>query len=48
MANNQIKFLRGTSVEYQSATKDNDTFYYTTDDNKLYLGDNEIVGSSWK
>ena len=46
MANNQIKFLRGTSVEYQSVTKDNDTFYYTTDDNKFYLGDNEIVGSS--
>ena len=45
MANNKVNFLRGTSAEYESTTKDNDTFYYTTDDEKLYLGNKEITGS---
>ena len=42
--NNKVNFLRGTSTEYEVATKDNDTFYYTTDDGKLYLGNKEILG----
>ena len=44
MANNKVNFLRGTSTEYATSTKDNDTFYYTTDDEKLYLGGTEITG----
>ena len=42
--NNKVNFLRGTSTEYATSTKDNDTFYYTTDDEKLYLGNKEITG----
>lgn len=42
--NNKVKFLRGTATEYEAATKDNDTFYYTTDTKKLYLGGTEITG----
>ena len=42
--NNKVKFLRGTATEYEASTKDNDTFYYTTDTEKLYLGDKEITG----
>lgn len=41
--NNKVNFLRGTSTEYAASTKDNDTFYYTTDDEKLYLGGTEIT-----
>ena len=41
---NKVKFLRGTATEYESKTKDNDTFYYTTDDKKLYLGESKITG----
>lgn len=41
---NKVNFLRGTSAEYEAATKDNDTFYYTTDTEKLYLGNKEITG----
>lgn len=41
--NNKVKFLRGTSTEYEASTKDNDTFYYTTDTKKLYLGRTEIT-----
>lgn len=44
MADNKVNFLRGTSAEYETKTKDNDTFYYTTDTKKLYLGENEIAG----
>lgn len=44
MADNKVKFLRGTSAEYEAKTKDNDTFYYTTDTKKLYLGETEITG----
>lgn len=43
MADNKVNFLRGTSTEYEASTKDNDTFYYTTDDGKLYLGNKEIT-----
>ena len=39
---NKVKFLRGTATEYAASTKDNDTFYYTTDTKKLYLGENEV------
>lgn len=42
--NNKVNFLRGTSAEYESSIKDNDTFYYTTDTKKLYLGETEITG----
>ena len=48
MADNKIKFLRGTSDEYTAAEKDNDTIYFTTDDGKLYVGDKEILGESIK
>ena len=41
--NNKVNFLRGTSTEYAASTKDNDTFYYTTDTKKLYLGGTEIT-----
>ena len=41
---NKVNFLRGTATEYEASTKDNDTFYYTTDDEKLYLGNKEITG----
>ena len=44
MANNKVNFLRGTSAEYEATTKDNDTFYYTTDDEKLYLGESKVTG----
>lgn len=43
--NNKIKFLRGTSGEYTVAKKDNDTFYFTTDNGKLYIGDKEVSGA---
>lgn len=45
MANNKIKFLRGTSNEYTAAEKDSDAIYFTTDDGKLYIGDKEVSGS---
>ena len=48
MANNKIKFLRGTSSEYAAAEKDIDTIYFTTDDGKLYIGDKEVSGESIK
>ena len=44
MANNKVKFLRGTSNEYAVAEKDNDAIYFTTDDGKLYIGNKEISG----
>ena len=46
MADNKVKFLRGTSDEYTAAEKDNDVIYFTTDDGKLYIGDKEILGGS--
>ena len=44
MADNKVKFLRGTSDKYAAAEKDNDAIYFTTDDGKLYIGDKEISG----
>lgn len=44
MANNKVKFLRGTAAEYANTSKDDDAIYFTTDDNKLYIGDKEITG----
>ena len=44
MADNKVKFLRGTSDEYAAAEKDSDTIYFTTDDGKLYIGDKEVSG----
>ena len=42
MADDKVKFLRGTSDKYAVAEKDNDTIYFTTDDGKLYIGDKEV------
>ena len=44
MADNKVKFLRGTSNEYAAAKKDSDTIYFTTNDGKLYIGDKEVSG----
>lgn len=33
-----VKFLKGTSAEYNSSSKNPNTFYYTSDDSQLYLG----------
>ena len=44
MADNRVRFLRGTATEYENITKDNDTFYFTADDEKLYIGNKEITG----
>ena len=44
MADNKVKFLRGTSDEYAAAVKDNDAIYFTTDDGKIYIGDKKISG----
>src|SRR5574344_106738 len=38
--------LRGTAAEYADAVKDEDTFYYTTDGEKFYIGSKEISGGS--
>ena len=38
MADNKVKFLRGTSDKYAIAEKDSDAIYFTTDDGKLYIG----------
>lgn len=46
MADNKVKFLRGTAAEYEVSAKDNDVFYYITDTQKLYLGTNEVTGGS--
>lgn len=48
MADNKVKFLRGTSNEYAVTEKDSDAIYFTTDDGKLYIGDKEISGESIK
>lgn len=37
MAN--VIFLQGTAAQYTAATKNQNTFYYTTDDKQFYLGD---------
>ena len=44
MAENKVRFLRGTAAEYANAVKDEDTFYYTIDGEKLYVGSKEISG----
>ena len=44
MAENKVRFLRGTAAEYANAVKDEDTFYYTTDGEKFYIGSKEISG----
>lgn len=44
MAENKVRFLRGSAAEYADAIKDEDTFYYTTNDGKLYIGNKEIAG----
>lgn len=42
MENEKVKFERGTSTKYQTAIKNENTFYFTTDDKQLYLGDIKI------
>ena len=37
MAN--VMFLQGTAAQYTAATKNQNTFYYTTDDKQFYLGE---------
>ena len=44
MAN--VKFLRGTAAQYTAATKNDNTFYYTTDDKNLYLGETKISNAA--
>lgn len=34
-----VKFLRGTANQYAQASKDVNSFYFTSDDNNLYLGE---------
>lgn len=34
-----VKFLRGTADQYAQASKDVNSFYFTSDDNNLYLGE---------
>lgn len=41
MATN-VKFLMGTAAQYSAAVKDAKTFYYVTDESKLYLGTIEL------
>lgn len=41
-----IKFLKGTAAEYTLATKDTDTFYFTTDDNQFYLGEVKLSNAT--
>ena len=41
---NDLKFLKGSSTDYQNVEpKVETTFYYTTDDGKLYLGNHELT-----
>lgn len=45
MADNQVKFKRGSASEYAALeTKDPDDIYITTDDGKIYLGDKALGG----
>ena len=42
-----VKFLKGSSAGYTGlTTKNADTFYYTTDDNNLYLGEIKLSNSA--
>lgn len=41
-----VKFLKGTAAEYASASKNSTTFYYTTDDAQLYLGEIKLSNGS--
>ena len=48
-----VKFLRGLAASYAAIVdKDSKTFYYTTDDSKLYLGSlllsNEITAAQFE
>jgi len=35
----RVRFLKGTSEQYAALTPDEYTFYFTTDNEKFYLGD---------
>lgn len=41
-----VKFLKGTAADYASASKNSTTFYYTTDDAQLYLGEIKLSNGS--
>lgn len=38
-----IKFIKCTAAQYAAATKNADYFYYLTDTDKFYLGENELT-----
>jgi glutamate 5-kinase len=38
-----ISFKRGTQAQFNAATKNADTLYFTTDTNRLFLGDKPIA-----
>ena len=42
----KVRFLAGTSDVYNSITPDPYSFYFTTDDHKVYLGPQELTNSS--
>lgn len=43
----KVTFLKGTAAEYTALTsKDLSTFYHTTDDNQLYLGDIKLSNAA--
>lgn len=43
---NSVIFLKGTAAQYASATKNANTFYYTTDDAQLYLGEIKLSNAA--
>ena len=43
---NSVIFLKGTADQYASATKNANTFYYTTDDAQLYLGEIKLSNAN--
>ena len=42
---NEVKFLQGLSSAYSSASKVENTFYYTTDDQNLYIGEKKLTNA---
>lgn len=41
-----VKFLKGAAAAYTAATKDANTFYFTEDDNQLYLGEIKLSNAN--
>lgn len=45
----QLQFLQGTQAKYDALEKkDANTFYYTIDTHKLFLGEILLADASWK